>query len=62
MLIKIYILLWAAVVVSAAGLYSFGFFNEMWLTIFGFLFSTLFFAGLVGVLPWWVSQPFAPKG
>lgn len=61
MLIKVYILLWFVVAAAVGVLYSAGNLNEMWLTIFGFLFSTLFFAGFVAVLPWWVSQPYSPK-
>jgi hypothetical protein len=61
MLIKVYILLWFVVAAAAGVVFSAGFFNEMWLTIFGFLFSTLFFMGFVAVLPWWLSQPFSPK-
>lgn len=61
MLIKVYILLWVLVAAVAGGLFSFGYFNEIWLTVFGFLFSTLFFMSLTAILPWWVSQPFSAK-
>lgn len=61
MLIKIYFITWFMVAAAAGVLYLSGYFNEIWLNIFGFLFSTLFFTGFTAVLPWWVSQPFSPK-
>lgn len=51
----IYVLIWF--LVAAAGVvYLTGYFNEMTLTIFGFIFSTLAFAGVVMVLPFWVDE------
>jgi hypothetical protein len=60
MLIKIYFLIWFVAAVAAGVLYLSGSFNDIWLTIFGFFFSTLFFMGFVAVLPWWLSQPHTP--
>jgi len=54
MLIIIYAFVW---ILAAAGiLFAAGNFNETAVTVFGFLFSTLFFAGIVGVLPWWMDK------
>jgi hypothetical protein len=49
-------------VAAAAGiLYLAGYFNPLMVTVFGFLVSTLFFMGIVAVLPWWVDKQFSPK-
>jgi hypothetical protein len=56
---KIYALV-LLVAAGAAGLFYFtGNLNEVSLTVFGFLYSTLLFAGLVAFLPWWVDKQFS---
>lgn len=52
----IYALTWFLVSAGAAGVYLTGYFSEMTLTVFGFIFSTLIFAGIVMVLPFWVDE------
>jgi hypothetical protein len=59
MLIIIYMLVWILFAVIARILFATGNFNEMATTVFGFLFSTLFFAGIVAVLPWWVDKQYS---
>lgn len=56
MLIIIYALVWVLLAAIAGILFATGNFDEMALTVFGFLFSTLFFAGFVAVLPWWMDK------
>lgn len=56
MLLIIYALVWMLVAAAAGILFVTGNFNEMAMTVFGFLFSTLFFAGIVAVLPWWMKK------
>lgn len=59
MMTKIYALMWL-LVSGAAGLFYFtGNLNELTMTIFGFILSTLVFAGLVAVLPWWVDKNYS---
>ena len=59
MVAKIYGLIWLVVAV-AAGIVGFTEnFNELTVTIFGFILSTLVFAGLVAVLPWWVDRNYS---
>lgn len=48
---KIYGLIWILTALTAVGVYLTGFFNETTLTIFGFVFSTLLFLGVVAVAP-----------
>ena len=61
MLIKIYALVWL-LVIGAAGLFYFtGNLNELTATAFGFVVSTLVFAGLVAVLPWWIDRQYSWK-
>ena len=57
----VYALTWIATIGAAGILFVTGNFNEVAAAAFGFLFATLFFAGLVAVLPWWVDKYFAPK-
>ncbi len=61
MLTKIYALVWLVVVVAAGLFYFTGNINELTLTVFGFLLSTLAFAGLVVVLPWLVDRQYSWK-
>ena len=46
MVIIIYALIWLLTAASAGLLYFTGNFNEMMLTVFGFIFSTLVFDGI----------------
>ena len=52
----IYALIWFLVAAAAGFGYLTGYLNEMTLTVFGFIFSTLFFAGIVAVLPFWMDE------
>lgn len=52
----IYALTWFLALGAAGLVYFTGYFNEMTLTVFGFIFSTLLFAGIVMVLPFWVDE------
>lgn len=52
----IYALTWFLVLTAAGVVYLTGSFNEMMVTIFGFVFATIFFAGVVLVLPFWVDE------
>lgn len=61
MVIIIYALIWLLVAASAGFLYFTGNFNEVTLTVFGFLISALFFMGIVAVLPWWVDKRYTWK-
>ena len=61
MVTKIYLLVWL-VAAGAAGLLFFtGNLNELTFTVLGFMFSTLVFAGLVAVLPWWMDRRYSWK-
>jgi hypothetical protein len=61
MVTKIYALVWL-VMLGAAGIVLFtGNFNELTVTVLGFLSSTLLFIGLVAVLPWWVDRRYTWK-
>lgn len=59
--LKIYGLIWLAVLISAAIVYFGGAVTEETLHIFGFVLSTLIFMGPVAVLPLWLNDHFAPK-
>ncbi len=59
MLIVIYALIWILLGAAAGILFVTGYLNEMTLTVFGFLASSLFFAGFLAVLPWWMSKRFS---
>jgi len=61
MIPKVYGLIWLVVVASAAVLYFTGNFSDIVLTIFGFIFATLFFGFFLAVLPWWVDKIHQPK-
>ena len=61
MVTKIYALVWLLVVGAAGLFYLAGNLNELTLTVFGFVASTLTFAGLVGVLPWWMDKQYSWK-
>jgi hypothetical protein len=57
----IYALIWLFTAASAGLLYFTGNFNELTLTVFGFIFSTLVFMGFVAVLPWSVDRRYSWK-
>ena len=61
MVTKIYALVWLVVAGAASLFYLTGNFNELTLTVFGFVFSTLLFTGLVAVLPWWMDKRYSWK-
>lgn len=58
---KIYGLVWFLVAATAGGAYLTGFFNEITLTIFGFVVSTLVFFGIVAMLPALMNDHYSPK-
>ena len=51
MIARIYGLVWLLAAAAAVGGYLTGFSNELTLTIFGFVFTTLAFLGVIAVLP-----------
>ena len=59
MVTKIYALVLLLVGATAWLFYFTGNFGEVTLTIFGFIFSTLVFAGLVAVLPWSLDKRYS---
>ena len=61
MILNIYALVWLLAAVSAGLLYLTGNVSELTLTVFGFIFSTLVFMGIIAVLPWWVDRKYSPK-
>jgi len=58
---KVYTLIWVVVIAAAAGLYFTGNLNEVTLTIFGFISSTLFVGFFVAVLPWLMDKHYTWK-
>jgi 1,4-dihydroxy-2-naphthoate octaprenyltransferase len=56
---KIYTSIWLLVIAAAAGFYFTSNLNEMALTVFGFIFATLFFGFFVAVLPWLVDKQYS---
>lgn len=56
MVMIIYGLIWLLMGAVFGLLYLTGYFNELALAVGGFSFSTLFFMGIVAVLPWWVDK------
>ncbi len=58
MVTKIYGLAWL-LVAAATGVLFFAGFSEVSLTILGLVAATLVFAGLTGVLPWWVDKHYS---
>lgn len=53
---RFYILVWMAAIAAAGITFFTGNFNDLAAVIFGFTFSTIAFAGLFGVLPWWMDK------
>jgi hypothetical protein len=58
---KIYGLVWFLAAATAGGAYLTGFSGEITLTIFGFVFSTLVFLGIVAVLPALMNEHYSPN-
>ena len=58
---KLYAFTWLFLLAVGGILYAAGLFNSVLLVGFGFIFSTLFFAGLVAVLPVWMNEHYSPK-
>jgi hypothetical protein len=58
---KIYALVWLLTAAFAGIAYFTGYINEITTVIFGFVFSTLIFMGIVAVLPFLVNEHYAPK-
>jgi hypothetical protein len=61
MVVIIYALIWLLAAASAGLLYFTGNFNDLTMTVFGFIFSTLVFMGMIAVLPWWVDKQYSWK-
>lgn len=61
MLIVIYAMAWLLAAATAGVLYLFGYINDLTLTVFGFIFSTLVFMGIVAVLPSMVHNRYSQK-
>lgn len=57
----IYAVTWFLVLAAAAGVNFSGYSNEMMGAVFGFIYVTLFFAGAVMVLPFWVDERHSRK-
>ena len=58
---KVYTLIWVVVITAAAGSYFTGNFNDIVLTVFGFIFATLFLGFFVAVLPWLMDKHYTWK-
>lgn len=61
MMTKIYALVWLLTIASAGLVYFTGNASELTLTVFGFVFATLTFMGIVAVLPYWVDRHYSWK-
>ena len=59
MMTRIYALVWLLAAGAAGLLYFTSNFNELTVTVFGFIFSTLFFGFFVSVLPWLMDKHYA---
>jgi hypothetical protein len=59
MLLKIYAFTWAVMIAMAGMLFATGMLNEFTITALGFIFPTMFFVGLFGVLPWMMDRHYA---
>ena len=57
----VYALIWLLAAASAGLLLITGNFNDLTLAVFGFIFSTLVFMGMIAVLPWWVDKKYSWK-
>jgi putative flippase GtrA len=58
MVLKIYALVWSLVAALAGLSYVTGNLNEMTVTVFALVISTLAAVGVVTVLPWWVDRKY----
>jgi hypothetical protein len=61
MVAKIYALIWLLVIGAAVVVGFTDNFNEVTVTVLGFIVSTLIFGGLIAVLPWWVDRQYSWK-
>lgn len=61
MVLRMYGLLWVLVALAAGLTVTTGYFSELGAIVFGFIFSTLLFLGIVAVLPSVVGRHHAPK-
>lgn len=61
MVLIIYALIWVLAAAFAGLIYVTGSFDTTTLTVFGFIFSTLVFMGIIAVLPWWVDKNYSWK-
>ena len=61
MITKIYALIWLFAIASGVAMFVTGGFSDTTITLFGFAISTLTFAGIIVVLPWWVDRRFTWK-
>lgn len=59
--IKIYALIWFLGLAAAGVVYLNGYFNETMVTIFGFIFATLFASGFLMVLPFLMDEHYSWK-
>lgn len=59
MVLIVYALIWVLAAASAGLIYFTGKFSEPTMTVFGFIFSTLVFMGMIAVLPWWVDKKYS---
>lgn len=58
MVTRFYLFAWLLTAGLAALLYFTGNVGDLTPTIFGFVFATLAFMGIVAVLPWWVDREY----
>ena len=61
MVVKIYWLIWAAIILSAVAIMAVGEFSNMVAVIYGFIGFGLTFMGMIGVLPNIISHPDKPE-
>ena len=61
MVLIIYALIWLLTAASVGILYFTGNFNELTMTVSGFISATLVFMGMTAVLPWWVDKRYSWK-
>lgn len=59
--VKFYVFTWIFLLAVAGILSASGLFNPMLKTSFDFIFATLFFAGIVAVLPLWMDEHYSRK-
>lgn len=59
MLMRIYAFFWVVLAAATVTLYVTGNFGEIAFTVLGVAFSAMFFAGFVGVLPWFMERHYS---